>query len=136
MISENAVGVCVPRNIEESRIKKGHRPIGRCPFGVLATPAMYTLLAVLFASGCAREEPLAGKYSVRASGDMVAVFKLDSNNRYWMDGDSANVDSYFQSGDTVFLTFKNKGMPFVRRRDTLRYEATDSQFMQMVRIRD
>ncbi len=94
------------------------------------------VLAALATSSCGETESLAGKYAVRGPNGAAAVFTLDSLNRYWMDGDSANVDSYFQSGDTVFLTFKNKGMPFLRRGDTLRYESQDGQSMQLVRIRN
>lgn len=113
--------------------KRGQRPHGRCP---LWSSIAIVVLTALATSGCGETESLAGKYAVRGPNGAAAVFTLDSLNRYWMDGDSANVDSYFQSGDTVFLTFKNKGMPFLRRGDTLRYESQDGQSMQLVRIRN
>ena len=129
-----AVGESVAVNSSTGCDKRGLRPYGRGPLCLYLPLVALTAFAT---SGCGEgSESLAGRYAVRGPNGAAAVFTLDSLNRYWMDGDSANVDSYFQSGDTVFLTFKNKGMPFLRRGDTLRYEGQDGQSMQLVRIRN
>jgi hypothetical protein len=95
---------------------------------------VFSTLTVVLLVGCTHEQSVAGRYAARSSDGHVAIFTLDTMNRYWVDGDSAN-GSYFESGDSVLLSVDERGLALVRRGDTLRYEDDEGKFLELVRIR-